>query len=213
MTSVEPVDQTYFDDPDDETDDELPNRPARRRLAPLTMTLIAGLLAAAGFVGGVQVEKRSTHAGATPTGFPGTSGAASAGSRTPASGAAPSGSTSGVGPAGGGATVGTVKLVDGATVYVSEADGTIIKVTTSPKSAVTTTSTGTAASLKVGDTVAVTSTGGTAGAGGTINAASISDLGTGTTPGGLGLAPGGSGLPAGAPAGMGSPPGAFPPGG
>ena len=62
--------------------EELPPRPRNRLLAPLPLALIAVLIAATGFLGGVLVQKGSEGGGATaglpagiptdlPTSFPG----------------------------------------------------------------------------------------------------------------------------------------------
>jgi hypothetical protein len=73
-------------------------------------------------------------------------------------------------PAGAGATTGTVKLVDGNNVYIATAQGTTIKITTTPQSQVSVSKQGTVADLAVGETIIVQ---GEAGADGTIAATTI----------------------------------------
>jgi hypothetical protein len=51
-----------------------------------------------------------------------------------------------------------VKLVDGTNVYIQDASGNVVKVSTSADSAITVTKRGTAADLKAGDTVVVQGT-------------------------------------------------------
>ena len=73
-------------------------------------------------------------------------------------------------------TFGTVKLVDGTNVYIQDASGNVIKVTTTPEAAITVSKRGTAADLKAGDTVVVQ---GTADADGNIAATAITAGGFG----------------------------------
>ena len=46
--------------------DELPRRPRRKLATPLTATLAAVLIAALGFIGGVQVQKSSADSSSSP---------------------------------------------------------------------------------------------------------------------------------------------------
>ncbi len=200
-----PDDQRWDDD-----DDDLPVRPVRKRLGPLSLILVGAVIAAGAFYGGVMEEKhqvsgttvssaaarRTTTSTTTAAGRTGTTtgaGAAGAGAGAAGAGAA------GAGAAGPGATLGTVKLVDGNNVYVQDATGTITKVATTGQSTISITSTGTVASIKPGDTVVVT---GTTGADGTVTASAVRDVGAGA--GGLaGLGGGGFRRGAGAGAGAG----------
>lgn len=142
--------------------EEMPESP-RRVVTPWTLALMAIVIAAIGFVLGTQLEKRQDHGGgggfALPDGF------------TPPAGAIGPNAAAG---GGGGATIGEVKLVDGDVVYVTTADGTTVRVTTTSDSEVTTTSEGTVADLAVGDTVIVQ---GETGEDGTVAASSISEAG------------------------------------
>ncbi|MFI6762619.1 hypothetical protein ACIBF5_26145 [Micromonospora sp. NPDC050417] len=137
-----------------------------------TLYLGAVVLLIGGFVGGVQVQKsygdppgggpaaaigRGGQRGAGGfAGFPGggpanrPDGTGSGADRGSGSGAAP-GAEAGAAPA----TTGTVKLVDGSTVYLQTADGTLITVRTSPDTTVAVASAGSLADLKPGDTVTV----------------------------------------------------------
>ena len=174
MTDVStmPSDGDYFfaDDAD-----EMPDPSSRRIVTPWTVAFAALVLAGLGFVAGIQMEKRQGEGAANvalPGGF------------SPVLSGGPSGQVPTARPgAGGDVTVGEVKLVDGDNVYVTTADGTMVKVTTAADSVVTTMSDGTVADLEVGNTVVVQ---GTTGADGTVAASRITEaggLGGGTNPG------------------------------
>ncbi|WP_431913351.1 hypothetical protein [Micromonospora carbonacea] len=103
-----------------------------------TLVLGALVLLVAGFVGGVQVQQRwgEPAAGAAASSWPFPAGLAN--------GAAGSGRGQGPGDqpsaaATAGATTGTVTLVDGDTLYVETADGTVVTVRTTDDTAVRTT--------------------------------------------------------------------------
>ena len=146
--------------------------PPRRKLPWLTLVLAAGVIAAGGFIGGVEVQKNQTTG--TVGAFPGAGSFRSAGGAAGASGFGGfggfsrngSGGTGSAGAAGGAGaaagagaagtdTVGTVKLVDGDTVYVSTADGGIVKVTTNGSTKVQVTRSAKLADLKPGQQVTV----------------------------------------------------------
>jgi hypothetical protein len=127
-----------------------------RKAAPLklanraTYVLVALVIGVAGFVAGAQVQKsygtsssaatapRNNFPTALPSGFQGF------GNR---------GANGGNGGAGGAGITGTVKLVDGTTVYVVEADGTVVTVKTSGTTTVSVP--GALGDLKAGQTVTV----------------------------------------------------------
>jgi hypothetical protein len=165
--------------------EELPPRPRRRLFTPIPVALLGVLLLACGFIGGVLVEKGQTSS--------------SAGSGTSATGLASrlaslrgSGSTGPGGFAGrfggaGGATIGEVSYISGSTLYVTNAEGNTIKVTTSPASTVTKTVNADVKGIHPGETVLIT---GAAGSNGSISAESIR---VGAGGGGLGALFGGSG--------------------
>ena len=160
-------------DNDDELTDVLTRRP-RAKLPSLTLVLAALVVASAGFIGGILVGKHYGHSGA--------GGAASAFSRFAAAGASASASTAtgsgarfggaggtggfggsggGLGGSGGGgfaagnATIGTIKLVDGKTVYVQTTAGDIVQVSTSAGTKVTVSSAVPVKDLQPGETVIV----------------------------------------------------------
>ncbi len=82
----------------------------------------------------------------------------------------------------GGATTGTVKLVDGNTIYLSQADGSIVKVTTSPSgTTVTKTVASSVSAIQPGETLVVQ---GSTGSDGTVTATRVTDAGSGSTAGG-----------------------------
>jgi hypothetical protein len=141
-------------------DDELAavlTRRSRAKLPSLTLVLAALVVASAGFLGGIVVGK---HYGSSGSGSP-----ASAFSRFAAGASAPAGGTgsgsgAGLGGRGGGflagnATIGTIKLIDGGTVYVQTAGGDIVQVSTSAGTKVTASSTVPVKDLQPGETVIV----------------------------------------------------------
>jgi hypothetical protein len=130
---------------------------APRRLVNRATVVLAGLvLVIGGFVAGAQVEKNFGHLpSATPTAFP-------TGVGRFAGGAAPSPT--------GGATTGTVKFVDGTTVYITMPNGDVLTVKTDGSTAIQLTQPGTVKDLPVGATVTVT---GQAGSDGTMTATKI----------------------------------------
>jgi hypothetical protein len=166
-----PLEDEWDEDPD--SAEFLPPRPRGRLLRPATVLLFAALLASAGFLLGVVLEKHQLPATASATAsgarsFAGTS--ASASGRTGAAG-------SGGAPATGGANavVGQVSTVSGGTLYVTDSSGNTIKVTTSAASQITKTATASVHSVHPGDTVVIQ---GAAGANGTVAATAVRDSGT-----------------------------------
>jgi len=138
-------------------DDELAavlTRRSRAKLPSLTLVLAALVVASAGFLGGIVVGK---HYGSSGSGSP-----ASAFSRFAAGASATAGARfgSGAGLGGGGftagnATIGTIKLIDGGTVYVQTTAGDIVQVSTSAGTRVTASSTVPVKDLQPGETVIV----------------------------------------------------------
>jgi hypothetical protein len=152
-------DLELFDDPfADDLDQRL------RKAAPLklanraTYVLVALVIGVAGFVAGAQVQKsygaapaatapRNGFPTALPSGF-------TFGNRGANGGNAGAGGNGGNGAGGAGRGVtGTVKLVDGTTVYVVEPDGTVVTVKTSGTTTVAVP--GALGDLKPGQTVVV----------------------------------------------------------
>lgn len=160
-----------------EEPEELPRRPRRRLFGaggnPIFLALLAVLLVACGFIGGVLVEKSETSS-PSPAG---SGAAASLASRfrslrggTGTSSTSTSGSTS---SSAGFArpTAGTVAYLAGSTLYVTNSEGNTVKVTTSAGTSVTKTVTASVKGIHPGETVTVT---GATGSGGVVSAESIS---------------------------------------
>lgn len=193
---------------DESEEDELPPRPRARLLRPLPLFLIAVAIAAAGFLGGVLAQKGSE--GSSGAAFPGGGGALpsfvgkeGAGAETTAGGA--EGGTEGATAAGlptfGGASnaaaSGTVTSVEGHTIYVKEADGTVVAVKIGDGATVTRNSEVAAKKIHPGDSVTVEGSKN----GSTVKASSVAatesgvettggfSLPTGTTAGGEGSSP------------------------
>ncbi len=109
-------------------EEELPPRPRNRLLAPLPLALIALLIAACGFLGGVLVQKGSE--GGSAAGLPGGlpsffSKEGGGGSGSEGSGSLPAGFP---GSGSGAAVSGTVSSVDGRTIYVKNSEGSTVAV-------------------------------------------------------------------------------------
>jgi hypothetical protein len=132
----------------------LTRRP-RAKLPSLTLVLAAVLVASAGFLGGALVGKHYGHSGSgnLAAEFSRLAGARASASAAPGSGSA-FGGRSGLFGAGN-ATIGTIKLIDGSTVYVQTAAGDIVQVATSAGTKVTVSSTVPVKDLQPGETVIV----------------------------------------------------------
>ena len=125
----------------------------RRYANRATYVLVALVIAVAGFVGGAQVQK---HFGTTPAAASSTSGLAGAGAGRNAGAVPGAGAGRQSGAPGGQATrgvTGTVKLVDGTTIYIETSDGQTITVRTSGNTTVL--APGSLADIAVGATVTV----------------------------------------------------------
>ncbi len=149
-----------------------------------TTVIIGGLaLIVGGFLGGIQVEKNygsSSSNNAAAAIANARSQFARGGTGTGARGEGGTGGFPGFGgggTGGGGASsaaaaqTGTVKLVDGTTIYVTLSDGTVLTVKTSGSTKVTTASTTKLSALKVGETVTIA--GGTPDSTGNMTATSV----------------------------------------
>jgi hypothetical protein len=156
----------------------LPPRPRRKLLAPAPLALLAVLLIACGFIGGVLVEKGQNGSSGSSSG--GASGFAArlrglTGSRSTTgagAGASPFAGASGAagGAGGAGATVGTVAFLAGNTLYVTSGEGNTVKVKTSAATSVTKTVKTAVRAIHPGESVTVT---GTDASDGTVTAAAI----------------------------------------
>lgn len=103
----------------------LPQRPRNRLLAPLPLALIAVLIAACGFLGGVLVQKGS-EGGGSAGGLPSfLNKEGGGGSNSEGSGGLPAGFPGGNSSA---AVSGTVSSVSGRTIYVKDSEGSTVAV-------------------------------------------------------------------------------------
>jgi hypothetical protein len=181
-------------------DEELPARPRRRLVTPVTLGLTAVVIAAGGFIGGVEVQKHQGGSSSTggaasglPAGFAARLGGGGARGGTTAQGGAATG-------AAGDFTTGSVANKHGSTLYVTDSSGDTIRVKTNSSSKVTRTAAASANGVYPGDTVIVT---GTKHSDGTITASSIRATSkTAASSGGGGFF--GGGFPGGAPPGGGT---------
>ncbi|HEX4679267.1 MAG TPA: hypothetical protein VH210_08735 [Gaiellaceae bacterium] len=126
----------------------------RKKLPALTAALALAVAVAGGLIGGVEAQK---HWGASSAATPGAGFAARFGGRP--GGGAGGGGFAGAGGfpgAGGGATTGTVTLIKGSTLYVTDASGNTVLVHTTAGSAVQKTVSGTLKTVHPGDSVTVT---------------------------------------------------------
>jgi hypothetical protein len=149
--------------PYDIGDDEPEFRPRpRRRAHALTFVLAGLLLIGAGFYGGVLVQKHQDHGTTASTTGTGRGRAFAAGAASGATGATgASGASGAVGGGfggrgfggGGGAVTGTVKLVDGRNVYVTDAGGNVVKIETGASSTLTKTDPATTRDVAPGNVV------------------------------------------------------------
>jgi hypothetical protein len=189
ILSALPAGQLPDAEPDDESRDglaeELAHAAPKRWWNRGTVVLAGLVLLGGGFVGGLQVQKNWGTA-STASRFPagGFNGAAAAGGGagryggggTGRGGFTGGGATQGGAAQGGGAapassgTTGTVKLVDGSTIYVQTSDGNVVTVNTGPKTAVAAASKSTIKSIKAGQKVTVQ---GAAGSDGAVTATSV----------------------------------------
>jgi hypothetical protein len=143
---------------------ELPVRPRRRLITPWTLGLGAVIVAAAGFFGGVQVQK---HQGGTS--------AAQAAARTGLPGFGRPSQGDGAQP-----VTGTVASKDGGRLYVKTDDGATIEVEPSSGSKVTRNAKSSVKAIHPGDTVVVQ---GKQGKKGTVKATQITATANGVTTG------------------------------
>jgi hypothetical protein len=134
--------------------DELPPRPRRRLFTPVTGSLLAVLVAACGFVGGVLIEKG--HAGGGTSGAAGAVGGRGAGGfGARAAGARGQAAAFPGGQAGAGGTAGQVSSVRGSTLYIQDTQGNTLRVTLPAGASVTRTTTSSVRAIHPGDAVVV----------------------------------------------------------
>ena len=166
-TATTGTDVLFRDDVDDM--EEMPTRASRRIVTAWTVVFAALVVAGAGFVAGIQMEKHNAPAAAASGLPPGLRSLANGGAFT--GGQLLCGARTARADAGTAGTTGKVKLVDGANVYITTSDGSTVKVATSSSSKVRKSVDAAVSDLKAGDTIVVQ---GTTGADGTIAASSIS---------------------------------------
>jgi hypothetical protein len=199
ILSALPAGQLPEAEPDQERADglaeELAHAAPKRWWNRGTVVLAGLVLLAGGFVGGLQAQKHwgtaSTASGFPAGGFGAGTGAGRYGGAGRAGAGAYGGSGFGQGTGGTGqgtgqgtgtgqagataapaaaGTTGTVKLVDGATIYVQTSDGNVVTVNTNGKTTVSAASKSALSSIKAGQTVTVQ---GAAGADGAVTATSV----------------------------------------
>jgi hypothetical protein len=153
---------TVVDEPDD-VDDDFDDAAPGRRVPRFTTLLLAAVLVAVGFTGGVLLQKHAV-AGTTATGIPSfgagfPSGAfpgAGAGQLPGAGTSTTTGSSNGsASSAGSPAVIGTVARVDGTTVVVKDFGGKEHKVSTTSDTTITRSASIPANQLKPGQSVRV----------------------------------------------------------
>jgi hypothetical protein len=132
----------------------------KKGLPRITVILGVGLLAAATFLAGIEAQKQWGGSGSN-----GASGrlaalgaAANGGTARTGAGGAQSGAGNFFARRGGGFTSGTVKLVQGSTIYVTTADGNTVKVTVPSSATISKSVTTKVSSIKPGDTVTAVGT-------------------------------------------------------
>jgi hypothetical protein len=154
MTDPSP-DATLEDDWQAELEDDdgaLPPRARRKLVTPMTAGLAGVLIAAAGFLGGVEVQKGQDDGS-------GAAAAAAGGGGRAAGFAGARGGAAGAGADGAGApTFGSVANKQGSTLYVTSADGTTVRVKTNAQSKVTRNAAASPRGIFPGDTVVVQGT-------------------------------------------------------
>jgi len=179
--------------------------PAQRRkgVPRVTAILGIGLLAAATFLAGIEAQKQwggsnssgglGGRAAAFTAGAGAGTGAATGAGATGANGGTRGGPGAGggfFGRGGGGFTAGTVKLVQGSTIYVTTTNGNVVKVSVPSSTAITKSVTTKLSGVHPGDTVTAI---GTTSSDGVIKATSLRLGDTGFPGGGFGRRAGAQG--------------------
>jgi Domain of unknown function (DUF5666) len=180
----------YEDDWDDEpSESALPPRRRRRLVTPLSAALAAVLVAALGFIGGVQVQKHADKGKSSSSGQGALAAAAARGGGGTGARANGGGFP---GQGGGGAqsspTVGSVANKHGSTLYVKDSDGNTVRVKTNSHSKINRTASTSAGAIHPGDTVIVQ---GTKHSDGSITATQVNATAAGASGGFAGLFGGG----------------------
>jgi hypothetical protein len=187
--------ETHEDDREPAPEERaLPPRRRRRLVTPASAVLAAVLIAALGFIGGVEVQKgqadsstgTTSGTGAPRAGLGG--GGAGGGAGGGGAGGGTRGGFAGPGGARANATVGTVANKRGSTLYVKDSDGTTIRVKTTSHSKINRTASAGVGAIHPGDTVVVQ---GTKASSGTVTATQINATSSAAASGLAGLFGGG----------------------
>jgi hypothetical protein len=177
MTDPDTIPDHDVDDDWDTEEEPLPKRPRRRLVTPISATLAGALVAALGFIGGVEVQKDqgngSNASNASAGAFAGARSGGGAGAGAPQFGGGPSGASAG-------ATIGSVANKKGSTLYVKDSDGDLVKVKTNSHSKINRTASTSAGAIHPGDTVIVQ---GTTAKDGTVTATQVQASASGATSG------------------------------
>ena len=160
--------------------EELPARPRRRLATPVNLGLLAVLVVTAGFIAGVLVEKGQMGSASTGAGA---GRRAAAGGGAAGTGTGAGAGRAGAGAAAAGATIGTVSTLNGRTLYVTDTQGTTIKVIPASSATVIRTATSPVSAIHPGDTVIVQ---GVKGSDGSVTASSIRATAPNAAGGGFG---------------------------
>ena len=174
VDSLDPIEPEHFVD-DDVDLKELIAQKERGPVPRFTKILLGALVIVVAFFAGSLVQQHFGPTGSTASfGGGGFGGGRFAGGGNPFA-AAGSASTGGAGPGtggfgGGGVTVGSITLVDGSHIYVTDTSGQIVKVNVSSSTTITAQTAISASKLKPGEQVIVR---GAAGSDGTVAATTI----------------------------------------
>ena len=143
----------------EDDDADFAELPPKRRVSTITKVLLVGILVAAGFSGGVLIQKNVGASSAiSPTGLPDLAGGPPAGFLTGAGGRAGAGAGQGSTAASGPVVVGTVVSVSGNDVTVKDLGGATHVVHVTATTGLATAGVDWSTSLKPGSTVSVNGT-------------------------------------------------------
>ena len=158
-------------EPEVDADHPLVITKRERLFTRATWVLVALLIGGGSFALGAHLKKTPAAAAATGAAAQSQTNAQTAGRGTAATNGAAATNAGNAGGGFGGATVGQITKIDGNTIYVQDAQGNTVTVSTTPTTPINVAKAGTLADLTTGETVVVQ---GTAGTGGAMTATSIS---------------------------------------
>lgn len=131
----------------------------KRRLPVLTAILVLAVGAGGAFIGGAEIQKNyGTAANSSATGTASSTSALAGRFRGAGANTAGRGLPGGAAAGAGGGTAGTVTLIKGSSLYVTDASGNTVTVKTTSGSQITKTVSGSVKTIHPGDTVTVTGT-------------------------------------------------------